>query len=132
MLTRRSVRTVCGIVMLGVVMTTSAQGWLNESRTTYLTFSGPVGLPGVSLGAGTYIFERVSATTPDVIRVLSRDRSKLYYMAFTRSTERPAGLGADRHIVLDEVPRGTPVRIKAWFPVGERTGHAFIYPSPGQ
>ena len=57
MLARKIVHTLCGVVLLGV-LATSATGAMTASRTTYFTFSGAVEMPqGVSLAAGTYIFE---------------------------------------------------------------------------
>src|SRR5262249_9289862 len=40
----------------------AAHAGTNASRLTYLTFSGPVALPGVSLTAGTYAFELADST----------------------------------------------------------------------
>jgi hypothetical protein len=69
-------RTVVGlscVALLGVGGVLSASnGWIRQSaaQTTYLTFSGPVALPGATLGAGTYVFEVANpSTSGDVIRV---------------------------------------------------------------
>ena len=62
----------------------------NEHKTTYLTFSHPLRLPGVALGSGTYIFEIANPDSgADVVRVMSRDRSISYFMGFTRAVARP-------------------------------------------
>ena len=45
-------------MLMATAMTGHASG--SASDTNYLTFSGPVALPGVELRAGTYIFERAS------------------------------------------------------------------------
>ena len=58
--------------------------------------------------------------------VSSRDRSKIYLMAFTNFIERPAGLRADQVVSLGEAPRGIAPPVKAWFPV-DGSGHQFIY-----
>lgn len=127
MFKRKSVLAACGAAVLVLVVEASAQGWVTESRTTYLTFSGPVALPGVTLGAGTYIFERAAPGVPHVVRVLRRDRSKVYFMAFTHLIERPARMRDGRSVTFEEAPAGTPPPIKAWYPLGETTGHEFIY-----
>lgn len=127
MFTRRSMLAACGAVVLGLVLTAPVHGGGTSLDTTYLTFSGPVALPGVSLGAGTYIFERVSATTPAVVQVLTQDRSRIHYLGFTMRVSRPAGLRANQVVLLEETPRGTPARVKAWFPIGSLRGYEFAY-----
>jgi hypothetical protein len=99
-----------------------------STRTTYLTFSGPFRLPGVTLPAGTYIFERVdSQSRIDLVRVLARDRSRVYLTAFTNLVERPAHGPMETLVTFGEVGAGTPAPVKTWFPYGERTGHQFVY-----
>ena len=98
------------------------------AQTNYLTFSGPVGLPGVQLQAGTYIFERATPDNANVVRVLSRDRRHIYLLAFTRQVTRPAGLPQDQAISLGESARGVPPPVRAWYPIDEGIGHEFIYP----
>lgn len=98
----------------------------NVSNATYLTFSRAVALPGVTLPAGTYIFERASDITPDVVHVLSRDRKKVYLLAFTDPIARPDNLG-NRVVLLSETATGATPQLRAWFPIGETTGHQFNY-----
>jgi hypothetical protein len=94
----------------------------------YITFSGPVALPGVTVPAGTYIFETVDANNRnDVVRVRARDYSKVYLQRFTLQIERPANMPRDRVIVLGEGRVGMAPRVEAWFPQGEPVGHKFIY-----
>src|SRR5690349_431939 len=97
---RKSVLAVFGALTLGLVLTVPMHGAEVAHRTNYLTFSGPVALPGVTLQAGTYIFERVVETEPDIIVVRDRDRAHVYFMAFTERTERPAGMPRDRAVTL--------------------------------
>jgi hypothetical protein len=126
MMTRRLALAACG-VLLGVTMAGSADAWGTARQTTYLTFSGPFALPGVSLPAGTYIFERADASTPDIIRVLSRNRDRVYLTAFTRPITRPKGLLSHNLVSFGEVPPGVPRPIRVWYPIGEPTGHQFLY-----
>jgi hypothetical protein len=119
--------TACG-ALLGLMVAASGTvvAGMPTNDMTYLTFSGPVRLPGVTLGAGTYVFERVDGKV-DVVRVLSKQRSQLYLQAFTRQVSRPAGLRDDRMIVFQESPRGVAPAIDAWYPIGSARGHQFIY-----
>ena len=128
MFNRKSVLTACGVAILGLVMTAPGNAWVDATGMNHLTFSGPVALPGVTLRAGTYIFELADPTVSyTLVRVLSRDRSRVYLTAFTMTTERPAGMPADRLVSFGEAPAGFAPPITAWFPVGESTGHQFIY-----
>ena len=89
----------------------------------HLTFSGPVGLPGISLGAGTYIFRRPAA---NVLQVLSEHRQP-YAMVITTPTMRPTP--ADTYEIVLGAPGapGAPKRIEAWFLPGESTGQQLSY-----
>jgi hypothetical protein len=100
----------------------------NAERTAYLTFSQAVRLPGVSLGAGTYIFEVANPNTRgNVVRVLSRDRRRAYFLGFTNAIEKPRGLSSEAMISLGESGPGVAPPITAWWPTGEETGREFIY-----
>lgn len=117
-----------GALFLGFAAASpGAWGGSAANHTTYLTFSGAVALPGVQLNAGTYIFEVANPeTSGNVVRVSSRDRSKIYLLAFTDFIDRPAGLRADQFVSLGEAPRGMAPPVKAWFPPGG-SGRQFIY-----
>lgn len=127
MFTQRAMLAVCGAAVLGIALTAPVKAAGPERHTTYLTFSGPFALPGVSLVAGTYVFERASPTEGTVIQVLSRDRSKIHYLGFTMRAERPHDWPTDRVVQLEETRPGSPVRLKRWFPIGELRGYEFVY-----
>jgi hypothetical protein len=87
-----------------------------------LTFSAPIALPGVSLGAGTYIFRRPAANVLQVMGV----NGTPYAMVNTASVMRTSTDGYA--IVLgDRAAPGAPRRIEAWFAPGEATGQQLIY-----
>jgi hypothetical protein len=128
MVTRKSALMVCGAVMLGLTLANPGRAASTAaSQTNHLTFTGPVALPGVTLPRGTYTFEVVDLH-PDIVRVLSRDGSRVYFTGFTNGIARPAGLSADRLVTLAETARGIAPRIEAWYPIGKSTGRRFIYP----
>ena len=127
MLARRIVHTLCGVVLLGV-LATSSTGAMDTRRTTYFTFSGPVRLPGVTLPAGTYTFEVVNPDSgSDIVSVKSRDRSKVYLMQFTRFVHRAPSRNLKATIALGETSAGNPPIVKAWYPQFETRGREFIY-----
>jgi hypothetical protein len=134
MFNRKSALTACGAI-LGLALAASAftavsaSQWGSYSRANHLTFSGPVGLPGVTLPAGTYIFELASQLSPDVVRVWNAQRTMVYLMAFTEEVARPGDWPDDRPVSFGEAPTGGAPPIRAWYPIGESTGRQFIYRS---
>ena len=97
-------------------------------HTTYLTFNRPVGLPGVTLPAGTYVFERVdTANRIDLVQVRNRKTNMVYLTAFTNLVERPRDLAPNQWVTFRESKPGAAPQIATWFPAGEATGHQFVY-----
>jgi len=128
MFTRKLALAVCGAMVLGLTVASSGRAAsMTAGKTNHLTFSGPVGLPGVTLPGGTYTFELIPLH-PDIVRVLSRDGSSVYFTGFTRLVARPAALRTDRVVTLAETVPGVAPRIKVWYPIGEFTGQEFVYP----
>src|SRR5262245_55516396 len=83
MVTRKSALMVCGAVLLGITQANPGRAASTAaSQTNHLTFPGPVGLPGLTLPAGSYTFQLIPLH-PDIVRVLSRDGSRVYFTGFT-------------------------------------------------
>jgi hypothetical protein len=119
---RLTVASLVGILAVGASLSATS-----IERTNYLTFSAPFALPGVSLPAGTYIFEAPLESSLDVVQVKSRDGRKIYFSGFTQTVERPSNQMAGVGVVLGEARSGAPTPVKVWFPAGRRQGHQFIY-----
>ncbi len=126
MVNRKSLLAACGVILGLTVAVASANAWGNASRTTYLTFSGPVRLPGVTLGTGTYMFE-LTGSALDIVRVTDEKRSMVLFNGFTAQVARPEGLPANQPISIGESPRGIAPPILAWYPDGDSNGHRFMY-----
>ena len=90
----------------------------------FLTFSGPVQLPGVSLAAGTYIFRVV---VPSVIQVVAADRSEVFAM-FTAMPAVRRDASSGYGVTLTANRYDAPVRLAKLFTPGSSTGFEFIYP----
>jgi len=123
----RTWRIACSaaVVALGIAAAAHADEW---NKLTYLTFSGPVTMPGITLPAGTYRFELMD---PDasrrVIRVSDKDGSKNYGIFLSISDQKLQP--SDNPVVMfRETPAGTPQAIRAWFYPGETNGYEFVYP----
>jgi hypothetical protein len=120
------VAAVGGALLLGLAVSAYSIGWADSLHRDYITFSGTVALPGVTLPAGTYRFEVPMLGATDVVSVSSQDGKKVYLTQFTRVIDRPRG-GENLNVTLGEHAPGTAPQVKAWFPIGGDSGRQFIY-----
>jgi hypothetical protein len=127
---RRSIsrRTLMGsgIALTALLLSGTALAWETMPRATSVTFRVPVMLPGVTLPAGSYIFELMPEHV-DVVRVLSGDRANVHFTGLTLAARRPSGAAAKYEITFGEAARGTPPPIQTWYPKGRVEGRQFIY-----
>ena len=124
--TRRGTLVLLGLALVGLVAAAPGDASVDTERTTQLTFSKPIALPGVTLAAGTYVFERAAPLSAiEVVRVSSRDRRSVYFMGFTQLVEKPRGMTSP--ITFGEAPAGSPIPVREWYPTGSSTGHRFLY-----
>jgi hypothetical protein len=98
-MTNKSVRVGCAAAALALTMAGSVMA-LGVNHENKLTFSRPVALPGVVLPAGSYTFNVASDTALDVEVV--RNRTKVFYMGFTGTAQRPAGMSKTAANTLGE------------------------------
>jgi hypothetical protein len=109
--------------------------WLNvparadeSDKLTYLTFSKPVQLPGMTLPAGRYRFQIADQEeSRRVIKVGSDDGKKQYGMLLTIPNEVRTP-PKDALVLFGEAPADQPDAVKAWVYPGESIGYEFIYP----
>jgi len=123
----RTWRTVCSAAVLAIGLASAAHAdeW---TKLTYLTFSGPVNMPGITLPAGTYRFELMDPdSSRRVIRVSDKEGTKNYGIFLTISDQKMEP-SSEAVVMFKETPKGAPQAIKAWFYPGETTGYEFVYP----
>jgi hypothetical protein len=123
----RTWKLLCGAVALAALTASGARAdeW---NKRTYLTFSGPVQIPGATLPAGSYTFEVANPdSTRHVIRVSQKDSNKPIGLFMTIPSER-LDPPADNLIMFAERPAGSPQAIQMWFYPGDRIGEEFVYP----
>ena len=60
-------KSLLAIAVLGVLVAASAHALTND--TNYVTFSGPIALPGVTLPAGTYVFRTPSEFDKNIVPI---------------------------------------------------------------
>src|SRR5262249_30653211 len=117
-----------GSAMVLTVWLTPAAHADEWNKKTYLTFSGPVQVPGATLAAGTYTFELADPNNArHVIRVSDKDSGKPVALFMTIPQDRLTPPD-DNLILFGERPAGAPQAIQAWFYPGNRIGEEFVYP----
>jgi hypothetical protein len=126
-----------GILAAALVVTAasvrvSAQGATTNKRT-FLTFSGPVQVPGATLPAGTYVFRIANPDVQTTWQVLdANERHVLASFFFVRTGDRTIQEQNHAHgkplVRFHETPRGVPPPMKALYYPTDPAGHVFLYP----
>jgi hypothetical protein len=121
-------RTLGCVLAVAMLVAVGARADEND-RLTYLTFSGPVQLPGVTLAAGTYTFKLADLSgSKHIVHVMTKDESpKLITTLMTIPNQRLEPV-KDTYVMFQERPAGMPQAMKAWFYPGRSIGEEFIYP----
>jgi len=128
MFNRKTVVVVTCLVLGALLAQRPASASSNTNKTMYLTFSGAVQLPGVTLAAGTYTFELEDPmASGDLVCVRNRRGDHAYFLGFTRRVDRPANLRPGQVVSFSETAAGTPPRIAVWYPSDDSHGREFIY-----
>jgi hypothetical protein len=123
----RVLKVMCVAAALVAMLASGARAdeW---NKKTFLTFSGPVQVPGVTLPAGTYTFKLADLSgNRHVVQIFDKAESKIYttILAIPHQRLEPS----DKPVVLfSERPAGSPVAVKAWFYPGDTIGNEFVYP----
>jgi LPXTG-motif cell wall-anchored protein len=117
-------------IVLGVVLavTTAAPARADTyDRLAFLTFSGPVQVPGATLNAGTYRFRLANPdTSRNILQVLSHDGYSVYATFHTTPDSRMVAT-ENPSVTFRETPAGVPPAVKSVFWGGEVRGFAFVY-----
>jgi len=96
-------------------------------RSTKLTFSEPIQIPGKVLPAGTYLFRLADGDSGQhVVQIFNADGTIPYATVLTIATERPYPTG-DTAVTLGEQGAGNPDALLKWFYPGRVTGNEFLY-----
>lgn len=118
----------CVAVALTLTLGTAHAQDMNLSRTTYLTFSGPVELPNLTLAAGKYTFRLDrSPGNRNIVHIYNADGTKHIgtVLAISATRNEPTG---ETVITFKEAPEAAPAAIQYWFYPGNVIGHEFVYP----
>jgi hypothetical protein len=118
--------SVACMTMLVAAGAASAQS--NFNRTTYLTFSTPVELPGITLPPGTYTF-RLSDSNSDrhIVQVFDKDSAKLHTTILAIPARR-LHVTDDTVVTFHEQPAEATPAVRYWYYPGDDVGQEFAYP----
>lgn len=114
-----------------IAVTGAAASAHTYDKLTYLSFSQPVQIPGVTLDAGTYRFHLADpGSGRSVVQVLSNDGAVVYAMFHTIPDARVA-VTDEATVTFMEVPAGVAPPVKTLYYGGETRGYEFLYPRGG-
>lgn len=99
------------------------------NQAVKVTFSQPVQIPGRTLPAGTYWFERVGVNDPNILRVFNADHSALLAVLFSAPTERREAASHTTFIFANQGAGKAEAMVK-WFYPGETLGYELLYAKP--
>jgi hypothetical protein len=119
------VTTLVVALVAGFSGTTAAQ--TDTRDRTFLTFSGAVEMPGVTLPAGTYVFKLADTPSRNVVQVWDRDEKKMIGHWLFVQADRPE-VSNETVVMFKETAAGTTPAVHYWYYPGERIGKEFVYP----
>jgi hypothetical protein len=123
--TRSTVLAACAVLALGAGV--AAQQTVQD-RTTFVTFSAPVSIPGRTLPAGTYTF-RLADTQADrhIVQILDKAKGTVIATMLAVPAERREQSG-EPVVTFNEAPANRAPAVRYWYYAGERAGNEFVYP----
>jgi hypothetical protein len=121
------IAAACALAVTAVMgMNATAQD-LNPLEKTFLTFSAPVELPGMTLPAGTYVFKLADTAGRNVVQVLSQDEREVHGQFLFMQHSRPE-ISSETVVTFRETREGATPAVQYWYYPNERIGKEFIYP----
>jgi LPXTG-motif cell wall-anchored protein len=119
-------------VVVGAVIALVTPAPVSSAETydklAFLSFNGPVQIPGATLSAGTYRFRLTNPdTSRNVLQVLSNDGAIVYAMFHTIPDMRTS-LTDEAIVTFRETPVGVAPAMRSLFYGGEYRGYEVVYP----
>ena len=118
-------KVALSLVLMLAVAAIAAPSFVGAADTneTLVTFHQPIGIPGIVLPSGSYLFK---ATGP-VVQVFDADQDTLFATLLTVPAYREDS--SDKpEFELEERVAGAPKAIDAWYFKGGSIGGEFVYP----
>jgi len=122
---------VFAAAFLTAASTASAQD-SNTTQRTFLTFSGPVQMPGVTLPAGKYVFRLADTALHNVMQVFDGEEKHIigqwFFVPANRTSEEQSRADGKPVVMFREMPEGMTPAVHYFFYPTDLTGKEFIYP----
>ena len=116
---------------LTAATTASAQD-SNVNQRTYLTFSGPVQMPGTTLPAGKYVFRLADTALHNVMQVFDGEEKHIigqwFFVPVERTTQEQSAADGKPVVMFREMPEGMTPAVRYFFYPTDLRGKEFIYP----
>jgi len=104
----------------------------NINQRTFLTFSGPVQMPGVTLPAGKYVFRLADTSLHNVMQVFDGEEKQIigqwFFIPKNRTSQEANAANGKPVVMFREMPEGMTPAIQYYFYPTDLTGKEFIYP----
>lgn len=104
----------------------------NVDQRTFLTFSGPVQMPGVTLPAGKYVFKLAPTALHNVMQVFDGEEKNIigqwFFVPVERTTEEQSHADGKPVVMFREMPEGMTPAVHYFFYPTDLRGKEFIYP----
>ena len=117
-------------LLMGVGLLVPGQaGAASVEFDTHITFKEPVRIPGATLPAGDYVFQRDQNN--HAVWVLSETDGAVFGPYLIRPRNRVQA-SRERLVILERPAKaGTPRTLRAWFGQHQRHGYELVYPTDG-
>lgn len=117
------------LVLFGMALAPSMKAQSTFHRTTHVTFSGPVQIPGKTLPAGEYTLQLnlLPGNETNLVEIRTGDNTKAIATVLTIPDYRLTPTGKTV-LMFRESATDAPAGMRAWFYPGENYGHEFVYP----
>ena len=115
------------VIALVAVLSGPTAAQTDTRDRTFLTFSGAVEMPGVTLPAGTYVFKLADTPSRNVVEVWDREEKKMIGHWLFVQADRP-DVSQETVIMFKETAAGQTPAVHFWYYPGERIGKEFVYP----
>jgi hypothetical protein len=104
----------------------------NVDQRTYLTFSGPVQMPGVTLPGGKYVFKLAPTALHNVMQVFDGEEKRIigqwFFVPVERTSEELSRADGKPVVMFREMPEGVTPAVHYFFYPTDLRGKEFIYP----
>lgn len=124
----RMLKVLCCAAVIAATTAPLAQAQTAWSKKTFLTFSGPVQIPGKTLAAGTYTFQMADLIADrHVLQILDQDGKSIIATVMT-VPHRMVKAPENNVVMFSERPVGSAPAVQMWHYPGAETGNEFVYP----